>query len=134
MITSDFMEHLPQKIKDLGEVPFPKSLHLRIMTKLMFLYFRTPFLVIVSLLSLNLAVSSWRLWSKITQNQAHLIIADLLKAFEWDSLYLRDLAKTFSELVPVGLVVSFLISALLLGYLFYLSSSFKKFQRSNLIN
>jgi len=124
------MDELSETIKNISEINFPPGLHGKIMKRVAFLQFRTPFIAVVSLLVLNLIVSGWQIWSKVSETQSFSILGELTSGLDWNLNSVLDLLKTINELFPVGLIVTFLVNVLLVAYLFYLMRSFKKLSDS----
>ncbi|MBI3626934.1 hypothetical protein HY224_02725 [Candidatus Uhrbacteria bacterium] len=120
------MDNLQSKIKLVEETEFPGGLHEKIMRKLMFLQFRTPFLIVVSLLLLNLAFTGWHIWTRLIDNDGTQVLQSLLSNFEWDFDYLNSLFGLVNEVLPWRSIIAFGIESLLVAYVFYLSATFKK--------
>lgn len=119
-------DQFSEKIKSIHEVEFPENLHGKIMRKLAFLQFRTPFLIVVSLLILNLLVSGWYIWFKLSGAEAFSTLKILLAGmdFSWSSF--SDVWDAAQDLFPLGLMANFAINMLLVVYLLVVVNNFKK--------
>lgn len=122
------MNNLSTSIKNMPEIAFPDNLHGKIMRHLLFLRFRTPFVVIATLLMLNLVVSGVRLWVRMDDADAPLILSILASNFEWSASAFREFVATTFEVVPFDALIVFVVNALLVGYVFYLPHAFKKME------
>lgn len=118
------MEKIDQTIKELRDIEFPPGLHGKIMRRLLFLRFRTPFLVITSLLLLNLIVSGWRLWQRLIEVEAPMFLSILVNNFEWSLDSFKEIFETAVELVPASTLTVFLINLLVLTYVFWIVAHF----------
>lgn len=127
------MDNFSEKIKQLSEIEFPPGLHGKIMRKLAFLQFRTPFLVIVGFLTLNLIFSGWRIWSTVSGSEAVSTFKILLESLDWNWHSISDLFSIAQQLFPMGLIVSFLINAVLAGYLIFITGTYKSLLLKNKI-
>ncbi len=119
------MEEISEKIKQLSELEFPEGLHGKIMRKLAFLQFRTPFLVVVGFLLLNLVFSGFSIWVRVAGTGAVDTFRIMLGGFEWNTTSLSQLASAASDLFPIGLMTSFCINVLLFAYTLYVLKSYK---------
>ncbi len=119
------MDEITKKIKELNEIDFPPGLHGKIMRKLAFLQFRTPFLIVVSLLLLNLVFSGWKIWSNLSGSEAVSTFKVLMETFDWTWRSAIEIFNASQELFPMGLIVSFSINIMLAVYLLYIMKEFK---------
>ena len=119
-----------EKIKNLNELEFPEGLHGKIMRKLAFLQFRTPFIVVVTLLLLNLLFSGWNIWLRLSDTDAISTFRLMLEGFEWNFSSISQLASAAGDLFPMGLMVSFTINILLFVYILYVMKSYQKLRVS----
>ena len=110
---------LGQKIKEVSEIEFPSGLHGRIMRQLVFLKFRTPFLIVVTLLLLNLVLSGIRVWNQLLDAEAVTIFSILWDGIEWSFVGLGQFARDLFELVPVGQLGMLAINCAALLYIVY---------------
>jgi len=118
-------DQFSQKIKALSELDFPPGLHGKIMRKLAFLQFRTPFLVVVSLLLLNLIFSGWQIWYRLSESDAFNTFRILLEGAEWNWRTLGDLFEIAQNLFPLGLIFTFTINILLIAYILFVLKTYK---------
>ncbi len=125
------MDQFSEKIKQLNEIDFPPGLHGKIMRKLAFLQFRTPFLVVVGLLMLNLVFSGWRIWNNLSGSETISTFKILLESFDWTWRSAYDLFGLAQDLFPMGLIVSFTINVTLAIYLVYVIKTFKNLAIKN---
>lgn len=108
-----------QTIKELSEIEFPEGLHGRIMRRLLFLKFRTPFAIVVTLLMLNLSLSGVRVWEQVQATEALTIFSLLWENIEFTSAGVMQFVADFYELAPVGQVLLFGVNCLALMYIVY---------------
>lgn len=120
-------DNFAKTIQNLSEIEFPDNLHGKIMRKLAFLQFRTPFLVVVSLLSLNLLFSAWSIWIKLAGSASFSTFRLILEGFEWNLSSAQELFQTAQELFPLGLMFTFTINILLVVYLVYILKAYKNY-------
>lgn len=118
-MTRDYIE---QKIKALSDSDAPDGMHERIMNKISRAQFRAPFLVILSLLILNLAFSAWRVWMRIIQLESLSIFRALMDGFAFTSDFIQDFASAAPQFLPLSSLTMFLINLMLVsfGIRFYL--------------
>lgn len=114
------VNNFSENIKNMTEVEFPKGLHGRIMHKLFFLRYKTHFVTIFSLVSLNVFVSAWRTWTRIVEMDTVAIIKDMLQGFDLSYYFISDFVKTILAYAPIYLFIIFLINTLILSYITYL--------------
>lgn len=120
------MNAIDQEVKNLPEPEFPEGLHGKIMERIAFLRFRTPFVIITSLLILNLVVSGWRIWLRIGDNDGFMVIKALLDGFEFSADYFNDFFNTIYNTLPLWALGVFIINAFLTVYVIYVSRYLKK--------
>lgn len=114
-------QDIGQAIKEMSEIEFPSGLHGRIMRQLLFLKFRTPFVVVVTLLVLNLVLSGTRVWGMLAEVEAATVVSILWSSIEWSVGGLGQFAADLYELVPVGQVGLLVFNIAALFYIaFYL--------------
>lgn len=94
------------------------------MRQLVFLKFRTPFLVISGLLTANLIITGWRLWERLAEEQAPLLFSILLENAELTVSYAIELAQTAFEVMPIPVAVTLVLNALALWYVARLPKRF----------
>ena len=119
-------KELGQTIKELSDMQFPENLHGKIMRQLVFLKFRTPFLVVVSLLSLNLFFVTWRTWQRFSDTEFIAFTSILLDNFEFTFDFASQLFATIIETTPWLQVMLFLGNVFLLGYIIHIPRMFKQ--------
>lgn len=103
-------------IKDMSEIDFPAGLHGKILRQIVFLRFRTPFTIIVSLLSLNLAISSWRVLELFGESEVLTVVSLLWEAADVNfSGFWQFLGDAFS-VAPIGPLALFAVNLLALLY------------------
>lgn len=124
------MPDVAEHIKTLNEIDFPPGLHGKIMRKLAFLQFRTPFVVVVGLLLLNLLFSGWQIYLRLADTDAFATFRILLQNIDFNWRSLSDLFQVAENLFPVGLMISFLLNVLLIIYLLYVVKTFRTFAPS----
>lgn len=117
-------QDISDAVKQMSDIQFPDGLHGRIMRHLVFLKFRTPFLVITALLTANLVVTGWRLWERLAEEQAPLLFSILLENAEWTLVSLTQLARTAFDVAPIPVMVTFALNALALVYVLRLPRRF----------
>lgn len=123
------MDQISQAIKEISEVDFPDGLHGKIMRRLLFLRFRTPFLVISGLLVLNLVVSGWRLWEKMTEMETVLILRTSWDVVELNIASLVDFVRETWSVLPVGALVILFINILVIAYVVRLPKLLEKYKQ-----
>lgn len=126
------MDTFSEKIKAMDEMEFPAGLHGKIMKKLLFLQFRTPFLIVLSLLLLNMAITGWNLWTRAADSQFQDVIKAFLSSFEFSREYFSSFYAAASDFMPLSIVVNFTVNLLLIGYLFYLSRAFQRLGKNRI--
>lgn len=117
---------LGHTIKELSDIQFPAGLHGKIMRQLVFLKFRTPFMVVVSLLSANLIFNVWRMGERFSEEGFATLMSIFLDNFEFTLDFAGQLMGTIAESTPwmhLGVVV---VNVLLLGYVARLPLTFRK--------
>jgi hypothetical protein len=119
-------ENLTEKLQNLENLEFPKNLHGKIMQKLIFLKFRTPFLIVVSLLASNLFASGWYIWLNLKENASIETATILLEDTDLSASSFLNIFSTFKEIFPVSLMLGFLVNLCLVIYLWFVFYSFKK--------
>lgn len=117
-------------INNLPDQNFPLKLHEKIMRKIIFIKFRTPFFFIMIFSIINLINSGWHLVNKASELQTWPIIATMFSQFEFNLDYLASLIQTAVENTPINLMAGFGVNLILVYYLIYI---FKYFKRSNFI-
>jgi len=127
------MKNLPKKIKEL-EIDFPDTLHGKIMKKLLFLRFRTPFIIIFVLLCTNLTFSTWYIFQKMSELNTFAVFRSLLYGFEFSFAYAVDFAKLIFDAIPIMSIIVFGINLLLMASLLYVSYGLKKFLLSKVFS
>jgi len=120
------MNDQSEKLKSFPEIDFHPTLHAKIMRRLIFLKFRTPFLIIASLLACDLFVSGWHLWIKLVERDTISILQSISQGIELNQDYLISFIQTAIKAVPVGSLIIFVINLLLISYFAYLSFGLKK--------
>lgn len=109
-------ELISKKIQELEDVELPDGLHGRIVRQLLFLQFRTPFTIVVSLLIVNLLVSGWHIWVRVSENNAIEVLRIIIASFEFSSSYLSNVMQTVTDLFPISLIASFILNLALVTY------------------
>jgi hypothetical protein len=115
-------------INNLADQTVPVKLHDRIMRKIFFIKFRTPFLFIIILACLNLISSAWYFINQAAEMQTWSVISTMFDHFELSADYLGSLVQTTLENTPLNLMLGLIINLLLVYYLVYI---FQYFKRSN---
>ncbi len=105
-----------QTIKEMSEVDFPEGLHGKILRQIVFLRFRTPFVIVVSLLVLNLIISGWRIWEQLLESETITMVALLWEALEFSFGGVLQFATDVFEVAPVGYIALLILNLLVLGY------------------
>jgi hypothetical protein len=75
-------QDIGQTIKEMSEIDFPEGLHGKILRQIVFLRFRTPFFVVVSLLLVNLIISGARIWEQLAESETLTMISLFWSAAE----------------------------------------------------
>ncbi len=120
-------QDIGQTIKDLAEIDFPEGLHGKILRQILFLRFRTPFLIVTTLLILNLVISGWRVWEKLLDVQAFAIFMIFWEALEWTGAGIMQFIVDSYELLPMGQLTLFFVNAFVLFYVaWYVPRAFQK--------
>ena len=127
------MDNFSRAIRSMHEIQFPNTLHGKIMRKLAFLQFRTPFILIVTLLCTNIFVSGFQIWTHLSENESIEIMKSFSINFDWSWPSFLDIFSTFSDVFPITLIISFVLNILMILYLFYLMRSFKKLAVKNVL-
>lgn len=120
------MDNLDEKIKNFPEPEFPKGLHGKIMERIAFLRFRTPFIIVTSFLVLSLMVSGWRIYLHIGDNDGFAVIKALLEGFEFNVDYLNDFWDVISNTLPLWSIAIFIVNAFLTVYVILVSRHLRK--------
>lgn len=115
--------------KNLNELPLlamPSGLHERIMRKIIIMKLRTPFLVVLSILSFNLFISSWHLWARLVENETFSIIKIFITEIEFDYTSITGTAQALSQVISPLPLFMFFINIALIGYVSYIGIVFNK--------
>lgn len=120
------------RFRQLEEINFPSGLHGKIMRKLVFLQFRTPFLIVTGFLFLNLLLSGWHILEAIKFNQSWELLKIMLADFEWSGEFFANFWAMLREFFPLGLMFGFVFNFGLMFYLFALMKSFRKFSKQTI--
>lgn len=122
--------------KKLAELPYqemPDGLHARIIRKVIIMNLRVPFLIVLSLLFISLAASSWHLWMRLAENEALSIFKTLIMNLEFDSESLISAVQTMSEVISPLSFLIFLTNIALVGYLIYIYVIFNRMSKNGII-
>lgn len=114
------------------EQEFSYMKHSTIMEKVLFYKYRFPLLTAMALLSINLAYSTWKLFSQIIEMESVSIIRTMLEDFEFSFDYLSNFFEVISINIPVYPFLHFSANIFLFGFAVYLFKHFKK--SANLIS
>lgn len=120
------MKDISDAIKELSEIEVPAGLHGKIMRRLLFLKFRTPFVVVVSLLLMNLAVSGVRMWQEWSDMEASALVSFLVSNLEFSARGILDFLVTVYDVTPVGWLTVFIMNLLLVIYVVQFPTKFAK--------
>lgn len=111
---------IEQKIKTLPDLNAPEGMHERIMKKISRAQWRTPFLVTLSLLGLNVMISGWHVWSRMDELDSMAIFRALMESFAWTTDFVQDFTATLPQFLPLPPLTIFLINVVLVTYGTYL--------------
>lgn len=104
-------------IKNLPNTPLPHGLHAKIMRKVVFLKFRLPFTIILTLLFLNLIITIQHIYGRLAESQGHLVLLDMLRDFEFSTVYFGQILSMAKEVLPITTLVTALINTVVLVYI-----------------
>ena len=110
-------EDVGQVIKEMSEIEFPEGLHGKILRQIVFLRFRTPFITVVLLLTLNLVISGWRIWEQLLEGQTLAMVGMLWETVEMSFTSLFQFVLDVFEIAPVGHILLLIINFAVLGYI-----------------
>jgi len=115
-------------IKDLKQIQTktPEGLHKKIMSSLFFLRFKRYFLIGIVLLSLNLILISWHIWSRIIEKDILIIIKDMIQEFDLSWAFIEEFITTILEYLPLTSIIIFVVNVFVMGYLISVFFKFKK--------
>lgn len=123
-------EDIGQTIKAMSEIEFPEGLHGKILRQIVFLRFRTPFITVVLLLTLNLVISGWRIWEQMLEGQTLAMVGMLWETAEIGFSSLFQFMLDVFEIAPVGHILLLFINLVVLGYIgIYVPILFAKTKR-----
>lgn len=120
-------QDIGQTIKDMSEIEFPEGLHGKILRRILFLKFRTPFVVVMTLLILNLIISGFRIWERLLDAEAFTILSLLWETLEFNLAGVGQFLTDIYDVLPVGYLVLFAINLLAFAYIgFYVPRALNK--------
>ena len=119
------MEKLINDLKQI-QIKTPEGLHKKIMSRLFFLRFKRYFLIGIVLLSLNLILISWHIWSRIIEKDILIIIQDMIQEFDLSWVFIEEFITTILEYLPLALIITFVVNVFVMGYLISVFFKFKK--------
>ncbi len=119
-------KELSTVIDEIANIKFPPGLHGKIMKQLVFLKFRTPFVVVILLLSINLIFTGMRVWTKLSEAEFLTLMNIVWENFELTGDFFIQFISILRETVPFLEVLVFLTNALLLAYVLHLPLTFKR--------
>lgn len=109
-------QDIGQTIKEMSEIDFPEGLHGKILRQIVFLRFRTPFFVVVSLLLVNLIISGARIWEQLAESETLTMISLFWSAAELTVGSLSQFVLDVVSIAPVGHILLLALNVLVLGY------------------
>ncbi len=120
-------QDIGQTIKEMTEIEFPAGLHGKILRQILFLRFRTPFLVIVTLLVGNLLFSGIRIWQRILDSEGLATLGLLWETLEFSFKGGMQFAHDAYDVLPIGYIGLFLVNLLVFLYVaFYVPRAFNR--------
>lgn len=120
------MNNLSQKIMAMPETEVPVSLHNKILRKAFFLKLEKPIIFVLSLLSLNLIVSGWHIWTKIVEADFITVIKLLFGNFELSYRFFLDFAQIIAAVISLRLILIFALNFILVAYVAHSILSLKR--------
>ena len=120
------MLEISRAIKEMSEIELPPGLHGKIMRRLLFLKFRTPFVIVVVLLLMNLAVSMERLFDLWENANATTILLFSFTTLEFSVAGIRDILVDVYEVMPVGSVCITALNLFLVAYAMHFPVALRK--------
>lgn len=110
-------QDIGQTIKEMSEIDFPEGLHGKILRQIVFLRFRTPFVIVVSLLVLNLIISGWRIWEQLLESESLTMISLFWEALELSFGGILQFITDVIAVTPTGYIALFILNLFVLGYI-----------------
>lgn len=98
------------------ELEMPQGLHRKIMSRVLFLKLKTPFIAVFSILIFNLLVSGWRIFVKAGETEFASSLKAVFDGFELNYDFLSALVTTTLNDLPIGSTVVFLGNFILAIY------------------
>ncbi len=120
------MLEISRAIKEMSEIELPPGLHGRIMRRLLFLKFRTPFIAVISLLIMNLAVSMVRVWELWESSEGTFVLSFSWQDFELSLGGLRDFFSALYDVTPVMWIGVVVLNLLLVAYVAHFPVALRK--------
>ncbi len=120
-------QDMGQTIKEMSEIDFPEGLHGKILRQIVFLRFRAPFIIVVTLLSLNLIISGWRMWEQLLDSEVLTTISILWGIIEFNFSGVMEFLGDMYEILPLGQLALLGVNGAVLVYVvFYIPRAMRK--------
>lgn len=120
------MKDLSQKIQEMAEIEFPANLHAKIMTGVLFLKFRRPFIASALLICIGFIVPGIHIINRVADIDGLEIIKTMISGFTLDASFLSDFIKTVFSVFPLSSTVVFVINFSLSVFVIYLFFALRK--------
>lgn len=127
------MNNIEKKLAELPYRDIPDGLHTRIMRRIIIMNLRVPFIVALSLLSINLIASGWHLWMRLAENEALSIFKTLFANLEFDSASLVSAVQTMSDVISPLPFIIFFANVALIGCLGYIYIIFNRISKNDMV-
>ena len=112
-------QELEAQLKKLAVREVPSGIHAAIIRRTILMKLQPALWTASVLLVLNLGISGWHIWSRITEVEGLLLLRSLLSQFEFSMEYLVDAGNTINTFFPVTTMLIFALNLVVAAYVIY---------------
>lgn len=120
------MTTIQQIIKNLPEAEYPKQLHEKIMRGLYMKKFAFVFYTIIFSLAISFFFTGWLIVTKMNEANIFSMFQSFMDGFEMTQDYFSEFISTMLQYLPLNLIIIFILHAISIVFIVYLSNKFKK--------
>lgn len=120
------MNTISQTMKNLPEVEFPPQLHEKIMQSVYMKKLTIVFGAIILSLAISFFFTGWLIITKMNEANIFSMFQSFMDGFEMTSDYFTEFIDTMLQYLPLNLIMIFILHAISMGFIVYLTNKLKR--------
>lgn len=113
-------------MKELGEIEFPSKLHEKIMQSIYMKKIAMIFYTIILSLTVSFFFTGWLILTKMSEANIFSMLQSFIDGFEMTSDYFTEFIDTMMQYLPLNLIMIFILHAISMVFIVYLTNKLKR--------